>query len=768
MQFKSINRLVAVALPAIILIVLANTSLRADDGSKSSTAAGTPNILTIKGLPSSVIAEGEEETATPPSQPPAKLPSGASKSIKRKADTKVDKSKTESSSTNSKSTTIITGNGTKPRVIIGEGAVIGSKIQASPKETTISEPKSILSAKPEKTSKSFAMEDVPSEPVAAEGEAMSTDSEEVVAATPMPVGEKADTLEPVAAPDESAPATLEAASFKGVVPGTTTIEEVEKSWGAPKEIFKQNELMTQLYSIQPFERVEVSYQQDKVSSIVIRFEKPFPVDKIAKQLDMSSVKPVLVSNELAEILGQVYPERGVLFAFEPSEEKGKASMSVTHIILEPLNPEPFILRAETMMETRYESSLRDLKVALDLQPNNARANWLLSRVLSATDQLESAEVAAAKAVKLEPENPRYLVTWAQILGQLGRMSEAIRTAQKAAEVSTDHAHIQARALCLLGDITASGPKPDYKKAIKYHTEAVQAADAVANDPHPAIRLAAKEVLIDAHLGAVHDIAWGDWKEKDVAVSKWLERAASFADDLVQNEGGSPENQFRVYTRALTACVGARGKMNPKSWIEEALEHGNELIASTSDPLHRAQYQWELGMALYDAVQTYQMRSDHEAALKYAEAAVEYMEQGHEKKQTLTTAYILGRLYFRLGAIHAIRDKNHAQAVAWFDKAVPLLMKDLPPEAGSDLGREGETFVSMGVSYWETKQKDKAVELTQHGITLMEEAVKQGMLERSALAVPYNNISAMLRQTGAVGKAEQYQQMASRIKDSKAK
>jgi tetratricopeptide (TPR) repeat protein len=481
---------------------------------------------------------------------------------------------------------------------------------------------------------------------------------------------------------------------------------------------------------------------------------------------MAAVKPVLVSNEMAEILGQVYPERGVLFAFEPSDEKSKPSMKVTHIILEPLNAEPFILRAETEMESRYELSLRDLEQALNLQPKNARANWLLSRVLSATDQLDKAEAAGAKAVRLEPDNPRYRVTWAQTLGQMGRFPEAIKEAQKAVDTSTDRAHIQARALCLLGDLTASGPKPDYRKAITYHTKAVQVADAVANDPHPAIRLAAKEVLIDAHLGAVHDIAWGDWKEKDLAVTKWLEQAASFADDLVNNEGGSQENQLRVYTRALTACVGARGKIDPEPWIRRVLAHGNELIESTSDPIHKAQLQWDLGMALYDAVQIYQLRSDHEKALKYAQTAVEYLEKGHEKKQTLTTAYILGRLYFRLGAIHAIRDKNHQQAVVWFEKAVPLLMKPLPPESGADLGREGETFVSMGVSYWEAKQRDTAVELTQHGISLMEDAVKQGKLDRSALVVPYNNISAMHRQLGSISKAERYQEMAAKIKESK--
>ena len=96
------------------------------------------------------------------------------------------------------------------------------------------------------------------------------------------------------------------------------------------------------------------------------------------------------------------------------------------------------------------------------------------------------------------------------------------------------------------------------------------------------------------------------------------------------------------------------------------------------------------------------------------------------------------------------------------------MKPIPAESEAELGREGETFVSMGVSYWETKQRDKALELTQHGISLMEEAIKQGTLDRSALIVPYNNISAMHRDLGAVEKADRFQEMAAKLKDSKVK
>jgi len=583
--------------------------------------------------------------------------------------------------------------------------------------------------------------------------------------TPTPT--EAKPLVPVPDPlGPAGPVQVEAASFKGVTPGVTTVEEVEKTWGAPKEISKQKNTVVQLYAVEPFDRVEVSYAGQRVASVVIRFDRAFPANAVAQQLELANVRPVLVSNELGEILGQVYPERGVLFAFEPSKEPGKATMRVSQIILEPISAEPFVLRAETNLESRYELALQDLDQAIKLRAGSARAHWLRGRVLVAMGEYEKAEVASGEAVRLEPDNGHYWVTRAQILGLLGRLAEATEGAQKAVETSQRRPHVKARALCLLGDLAASGPKPDYKKALQFHTQAVEGAGGLTADPHPAIRLAAKEVLVDAHLGAAHDIAWGNWKQKEAAVSRWLAQADAFAADLVEKEGRNPELRFRVSTRALAAYVGVRGKLDPGNWADAAIRTGKELIAATEDPVRKARLQWDLGMALYDALQTYQMRSDHDTALKYGEWAIEYLEQGEQEKQSPTTGYLLGRLYFRLGAIHAIRDDNHRAAITWFDKALPLLEKPLPNEAFADQGRHGETFVSMGVSYWEAGQREKAVEVTGRGLEFMEQAVKQGTLDEKALTVPYTNLASMHRQLGRKDKAQQFEEMAAKLQDGK--
>jgi tetratricopeptide (TPR) repeat protein len=172
------------------------------------------------------------------------------------------------------------------------------------------------------------------------------------------------------------------------------------------------------------------------------------------------------------------------------------------------------------------------------------------------------------------------------------------------------------------------------------------------------------------------------------------------------------------------------------------------------------------MALYDALQTFQMRDDHAAALKYGEQAIAFLDSADPERKSPTTAYLLGRLHFRLGAIHSLRDQDHRAAMARFEKAVPLLQKPIPPEAMADVGRLGETFVSMGVSYWEAGQRKKAVELTAQGVSMIEHAVKQGTIEDGALAIPYTNLASMHRQLGASDAAARYQKLAAKAREGR--
>ncbi len=576
------------------------------------------------------------------------------------------------------------------------------------------------------------------------------------AATPAPTDP---TPTPAAEPTDSGAGQLEPASFKGVVPGKSTIKEVAAAWGAPREIQKRDQVLMHLFTVEPFKRVEVSYFDDKVISVVIRFDHTFPASAVAQQLELTSLRPVVISDDMGNVQGQVYPERGVLFAFTTDKEADESSTEVSHIILEPITAEPFLLRAEVNFDSQLEASLDDVEQALALEGGNARAHWLHGRLLVADGKMAKAAEASAEAVRLEPGNPEYRVTRAKILSRTGKLGDAIAEAKKAVEAGESRPHIKARALCLLGDLSASGSKPNYTQAIQYHTQAVEAADSLALNPHPAIRVAAKEVLIDAHLGAAHDIAWGTWKEKEKAVARWLDLAEALAKDYAETEGGNGRQVFRVAARALAVSVGLRGKLDPEKWSATLVRQGEELIAASDDPVQKDQLKWDLGVALYDALQIYELRRDHEAAMKYGERAIEYLEGSSRRSQVATADYLLGRLYFRMGSIEAMRNKNHRVAISWYDKGLPLLRKPVPGQFFGELGRHGQTFVSMSVSYWETGQRQQAIDLTQFGIALMEEAVNQGSLNDAALSVPYGNLATMHREMGAEGEAEHYQALA---------
>lgn len=547
--------------------------------------------------------------------------------------------------------------------------------------------------------------------------------------------------------------SVEPASFNGVTPGLSTMDEVQEAWGPPQEVAREQGLEYHLYSIEPFDHIEVSYRQDKVTAVIVRFNRAFPADLVAQHLELTEIRPVLVSNPRGEILGQAFPERGVMFGFSPSEEAGTASMTVEQIILEPISADPFVLRAETMLQEDPRLAVDDLKQALTLDVKHGRAHWLRARALASLDRLDDARQHARQAVLLSSGDPQYRITYAQILSDLGQVDQAIDEVESAIGSSSGRMHLKARALCLLGDLYSQTSPPDYREAIRYHTEAVKLADSLSEDPHPAIRLAAKEVLIDAHLGAAGDITWGNWEQKEAAVTRWLEKAETFAVDFVENEGGSPEYLLRVASRALGSCVGLQGQLDPTPWVRIVAQRGPELIESASEA-RKPQLRWEVGTALYDAVQTYQLLGEHSKALQYGEQAVAYLDDEDNRHRSASDLYLIGRLYFRLGAIYAIAESDHEQAAQWFSKGLPVLSKaeqvGLTPHQRARLG---ETLVSMGVSYWEAGQAEEALEVTQEGIALIEKAVNAGILEPATLGVPYSNLATMHRQLGQTKEAE---------------
>jgi len=557
---------------------------------------------------------------------------------------------------------------------------------------------------------------------------------------------------------------IEVASFSGVQPGTTTQEELVRKWGNPTESKANGKRQSLTFSIEPFDTVRVTLSEEKVvETIAITLAKTFPSEVVARQLKLDTIEPTPVVDGGGKPLGQSFPERGVTFAYAT----GSGEPLVTKILLTPIRTAPFLARVGSNLEKRYEANLRDLEYVLQKEPDNGRGWWLKSRVLLSAGQPFKAIEAVKDAIRLQPDMPEYRLTRARIGGAIGKYDEAIEETKNIVLQASLTPEVKARGMALLGDLLAAKPQPDFEQAIKYHMLAIKVADPLGVHKKVRVRRDAKQVLLDAHLAVATDIASGQWKNQQTVVPQWIERADLLVEDLRANEGASEEVRLRLLRSALAACAVLDGRLDPSAWAAEADVVGQKLIAEAVDPTARGRLQWQLGTALLDGLKAEHARGQHTRAIALGTQALTLLTPKNADAYPIPERnYTVGQTYFRIGAIHAIHRKNHIEAAKWYGKAVAWLEKPLPPSLTNQLGPHGETFISMGVTFWSTGDRDRAVQLTEQGTHLLERAVKDKLLAESALSVAYSNLSSMHEKLGDRRKSKKFSEMATRVDTTK--
>ncbi len=564
------------------------------------------------------------------------------------------------------------------------------------------------------------------------------------------------------APDAAAEATeqsdVQAASFKEVTPGQSSIAETIRALGEPKRRDEQDGMTRMLYLIEPFYKVDVYAADGVVSSIAIHLREPSQSGDLEKELGLTKFQPAAVRDERGQLLGQVYPERGIMFGFADDEAAGK----VAHIVLETITAEPFILRAAERRFVAYEQSIRDLWTAHKYDAADERIYWLEAEILADAGQLSTALEAVDESIRRTGGGPPQQLLRARLLSELNRHGQAVQVVKEILADDKATPIAKARAEQMLGDLSAAGPKRDFKEATEHHLAAIKLATKLAESEVSTVRREAKRVLFDAHLALASDIAWGRWRRKDEVVPKWLQQAEGIADDLVEHEGAEALIRWQLARGKLAALAGISSDVDPTAAIPHLAKPAQQLVDEAADPLVRARLELLLGETLFHAARIYHVRQQPEDAIAVARQSVKLIESaGKTRETTPSHNYLLGRLYFLFGSIYAVAKNDHRQAVVWFEKSVQRLQEDLPVAAEAEKGFRGEWYVSMGVSYWKSGARERAVQLTKHGVSLIEQASEEGTIPASALAVPYGNLAAMLRQLGQDEEAQEYSDRAKR-------
>jgi tetratricopeptide (TPR) repeat protein len=569
-------------------------------------------------------------------------------------------------------------------------------------------------------------------------------------------------------PSADAASVVSPIVFQGIALGKSTVEDIRQVCGDPIKTVEVDGVEKLIFGMTGFRQVDVLTNGTgvddatlTVESIVVHLAESLTTAELTEKLSLSSIVPVDVKDEAGTVLGIAFPERGVLLGFSDS---GPGQIST--ISLEPIRGELFRMRAEEDRTCKYSQCLADLERAVQLDPGDAHALWLKSELLAKIGRVDDALQCVTDAVERSPEG-LYRLTKARLLGEQARLREAIRETRA---VIADHDAadiVKARAEYQLGNLLATGTEADYEKALASHLKSIDSAAKEMHSQNAKVRRMAKDILVDAHLSIAQDIALGNFQRQTEVVPKWLTRASELADAYIHADQGDETLRMDIYRTTLAIYSILPGNFDASVAAEEALEEGKRLISAATDPVFEQRMRRELIETLFYAAKVEQQRGRADNAMKYAENATVLIDIGSSEPACLFDQYVAGQVYFLVGSLAAVQKKDHLEAVEWYQKALPILDSE-------DIGKLvatnsfGELFVSMGVSFWEIDQRDEALELTQRGTALMQDAVQEGILPLESLSVAYGNLAAMHGEIGNAEKARHFAEMLAKVeKDAKA-
>lgn len=561
----------------------------------------------------------------------------------------------------------------------------------------------------------------------------------------------------------------EVLSFHGITPGISTRINVLRTWGDPRS--ETTTAAKLKYRFDKLKSVYVHFDGDVVDAIEVGLPKSLPCERLVDNLGMENIRSTLLTDSAGVPVARTYPERGVVLSFaaegQLSAASGRAANSESYIgkvTLQPIKAAPFLLRAENEASSDLSLALRDLEEALQLDHNSAHAKWLWSILSLKIGKAVTAERQAVEAVEIDPANNIYRLQHAKSLRQLARYDLAADEVKKVLESATINQVVRAQALHEMGVLASLGSAEVAKRAVPLITKAIEIADQLATDDDARVRLEANELLVAAHLDMAVFISKGSWDGKNQSVSQWIERASGISEEMIAGDSRHLSLRLEVAISALAAAANIEPPIDPQLWIDEAEQTAAALREATSDPLLWGVYDWSMGLAYFQAAQIEHRRSQPKSALRLvALAEAKLTEIAKQRDELPDTSYLMGRLYFQTGAVHAIHFEEHAEACAWYDRAADLLLNPVPVTTMAGPQQHGDALVSMGVSYWYQKNRRRAIELTQSGVDLIEQAVAKGILNSDSLAVPYGNLAAMYEAQGQSGPAAKYTRLANQLK-----
>lgn len=561
-----------------------------------------------------------------------------------------------------------------------------------------------------------------------------------------------------------------------VLPGATRFSELKKNPILSNPVAEESvdgyAVATYQVPTLPDTTIQIVGKNDVVEAIMINLNEPRSEADARKvfEAEIKDVRPIIVPDEIGNFR-EVFPEKGVAFVLEPGETPGVPSNRVVQLVAETVKSEYFILRAEQALQTSLTNARDDAEHALLHDANAPGAHWILAQTHLAVGDYPTARRHIFKAIKLNDSLAQFHLTLVDALIRSGEIDAASRYVEAVRDAFSSHPLYVVEAACLEAELRREGKEPDYDGAISLGQSALRAIGELEKaNPTPDVALAAKRLALRANLGIALAVARKSWKnprDQEKAL-EWLAAADDIAKEIDETRGdesGLASARLDVFETAANVGLELPDAQEIDEYVQAARVETDAFLKKTLDEVSAASARWKTGNALATATRIFEARQDYKQAVVYGLKALEYLEIAMKFRPEIDRVPI-GLTQARLGVDFMNGLKNAKEASAYFEKAneyFKAIEKDLRPRDAAEVGAR---LAAIGTAYWKSGQKEKGVDAMKRGVALLQLAVKDGVVEKAELYVPYANLSTMCKGLDMTAEAAKYAKLAASVAPKK--
>lgn len=571
-------------------------------------------------------------------------------------------------------------------------------------------------------------------------------------------------LAAAAVAEKVAEVTFQPTSFAELVPGVSKAAQVLEVLGEPRLSLQQGERLIQTYMLEPYERVGVVMRGDLLESVHLHLSKTLPLEEFVGQLELPVAEGVDLRLAQTAALERLFPERGVSLICQ--EKAGQAF--VTQVSFHPIRELDFLQAARQLEYSRFTRALQLARYAQQLNPESTAAIAAEARVLAHAGEQIPALKALGRVTQLAPADLPSQLLQARLWAETGHASNAIQQVRQLRNSTSTPSVLRARAALLLGQLIDR--RTDKGVVIQYHEEAIERVRQILPELAGRERNEALLLLVDAHRSMAGVVASGSWEaEKTAAASlRWLEIADKLSVHLATRGVAPGLVQLDGTLAQLEVQATLRDEADESAMVQQLESIAQAMLEGETDPLLIRELHWKLATGLFHAAQMARHRGATDESIGLALKADKQIATAKSPRQSaLSGQVLLGGLHFLIGSQYAIARQDHDRAVIWYEKALGLLDQSGMETTWTERGWHGERLVSMGLSFWQSGNRARGLELTEKGNLWVETAVKEDNFPRQHLAVPYGNLAFMYRALGQMQRADKFAEQAARLQASES-